>query len=351
MAILFLYLGAFLIFVFSLKIKNKEDASILDKNFSNSLKTLFIFLIVLSHILGALSYNGVLSKPLALFRFAMGQMCVTPFFLISGFGLFEGYKKYGNSYNKKVFLNHFLKILMFTAICLVPYLIYDLLVNGTKPFYVYPLAFIGLTNLGNQNWFIFAILFVYLFTFLVGLLKIKNNYWNLLIITLGCVAYIVAFRLLGYGSYWYDTILAFPVGILFSINKAKIEKWLSKKSVPIILFFVSIILYVLWKLLCEKFAIIRDFHALYSLPLIVFVSIGIVCASKIFTARNNLLVFFGINSWPLFLMHMLPILLLKPLGMNDSVFYILSFVASLVLSIPFALLFKLIEKKIFKRFA
>lgn len=346
MVIIFLYLAVFLVFILSLR-PRKDDNEILDKNFTNAIKTLFILLIVLSHILNTVHYNdgSILAKGLGIFRGAMGQMCVAPFLFISGYGLFEGYKKHGDAYNKKIFINHFLKIWLFTIICLIPYFIYDPIVNGARPIGDYFLTLIGLKSLGNQSWFIFAILFVYLITFLVGLFKFKNKWINCLIITMLCIGYAVVFKLLGYGSYWYNTIISFPIGIAISLSKDQISKMFVKKRNAIIFLCSSLILYGLCYVLISKTNVPElVFETLQNLLVIV----GIISFSRLFTAKKSILLYFGINSWPLFLLHMFPILIFKNVLSNSNLFYVLSFFCSLILTIPFAFLLNRLSKAVFK---
>ena len=345
MAIFGLYLLSIVCFGLTLR-PNKKENTFLDKNFSNSIKTLFIFFIILSHIVGFYisKYEGVLSNELYLFRNFMGQIIVTPFFFISGFGIFEAYRRKGNDYNKELFFNHFLKILLFTTICLVPYLIYDLIVYGPRPFYHYLLCPFGITSLGNEHWFIFAILFVYLLTFFIGLFVKNNIFIKLALITVGCIGYIIVCVILGLESYFYNTIIAFPLGAIVSIFKNKIMLSLRKVPVAIATLAISIILYSLFTYLDWK-GLMPD-HIDYFLRNVFFV-IGLVSFSRLFTAKASILQYFGINSWPLYLLHMLPILLFRELIPNHSAFYVTCFFVSLLLTIPFSILFNLISKKVF----
>ena len=99
--------------------------------------------------------------------------------------------------------------------------------------------------MGNQDWFIFAILFTYLITFLIGLFKFKNKYFNLLFITIACIGYILVFKFLGYGNEWFNTIIAFPMGAFISLNKDRIEKIFKKTYIPILSLVSSLVLYVI----------------------------------------------------------------------------------------------------------
>ena len=96
MTIVILYAFVFCLFFGFLRINRDSGFS---KDYSTAIKGLFILLIVLSHTLNYIPYYGFGSTAITYFRRIMGQFCVSPFFFISGFGLFEGYKKNGNEYN------------------------------------------------------------------------------------------------------------------------------------------------------------------------------------------------------------------------------------------------------------
>lgn len=342
MSIIFLYLGVFALFLISLRFDKRESKTLLNREFCTGVRTLFIFLIVLSHILNSHSYTGFLSYPLSLFRNALGQMVVVPFFLFSGFGIFEGYKKKGNSYWKSILFNHFLKIIVFTFVCLIPFFIYDSIINGFHPFGHYVLSLVGLANLGNQDWFIFAILCCYLFSIIPGLLGIKNNTVKFIIISIGCIIYYILSLLFGRETYTFNTIICFPLGCLTSLLFGKISPLFAKPKNSVMVLIASSLLFASISFAYFKFgSAIQHTSAILRC---LFFSTLIISLSSIFTCKRNISFWFGVNSWPLFVLHMFPILIFQNLELNDSVYYVVAFVGSLIITIPFGILFSFTNK-------
>ena len=346
MSAVFFYLVIFVIFILSLRLKSRDNQTLLEKPFTDSIKNLFIFLIVFLHMFNAIPYDGLLSNELLLFRKILGQACVAPFFFISGFGIFEGYKKNGSKYNKSIFINHFLKILLFSFLCLIPYIIYDVVTNGFRPFYIYPLCSIGLATIGNPTWFVFAILFVYFISWLVGLIKFKKLYLNLVIISLFIIVYIVVLKLLHFEPYWYDTIIMFSVGGLFSILLKKINSLLSKKVLSIFLIVLPLPLYIFAWYELRKVNFLDPLGMFILSTLLI---ISITAFSKWFTAKGIVFLFFGKNSWPLYYLHLLFIMIFSSLSLNNTFQYLLIIVSSLIAAFAYTYFFKLIEHKLFQK--
>ena len=333
------YFTVIVLFAFSFRIK--KDNGFLDKNSSDVIKGLFILLIVFSHILNAFPYSGFGSLPLKIFRGILGQLCVSMFFFISGYGIFSSIDKNGNKYSKSILSNRLFRLFIYTSISLVPFFIYSAILGKNHPISDYFLAFIGLKSFGNvTTWFIFAIFVCYLLTGIVFLFSFKNKFIPVCIISSGTIIYVVVMYFLKMEYYWWDTIVCFPFGIIAWMSKNKINDLLSKKKfIPFIVMAISIsIVGVLqWS----------------GIPLIIkmpftnfFFCLFFVALTKVFALKSSFFCFLGRASWAVYLMHLFVVCCFTDIGTipNEWINYLVLFVSAVLIGIPFFYLYKLLDK-------
>lgn len=207
-----------------------------------TIKGFFVVLVLLSHTRGAYPHeidylsNFVLKN--------IGQLMVTMFFFYSGFGIFESFKTKPN-YGVTFFKHRILKTLIHFDVALVFYILIGLLFKHHYPLRNYITCWIGWDSIGNSNWFIFATLVLYggvYFYYIYTLIKKTNDLKPLIIIvTIISLLYIVGMRVLGRGGFWYDTILCFSVGMIYSMYKSKIELAVFQKGYFLSLFYILIL--------------------------------------------------------------------------------------------------------------
>lgn len=340
MPILF-YAVAIVLLLISLRFK--KDDGFLDKNSSNVIKGFFILLIVFSHILNAFPYHGVMSHPLAIFRAILGQLVVTMFFFISGYGIMYSIDSKGNAYSKSIITNRFLRILIYTIISLVPFFIYAACLNKQHPVQDYFLAIIGLRSFGNETWFILAILVCYALSTMVYLFKWKNNYVPAIVISAGIIVYIVLAYFFLRKSHTYNTIIAFLFGLFAYLFKNKINGLLlRKKFVPYLTMVISVIAVVTLRsfvsprlpnnvLQLGEMTISNFFFCLF------FVSL-----TKVFTLKSRPLSYLGKASYAIFLMHRIVICCFQDIGTipNEHLNYLVIFAAAVLVGIPMYYIYK-----------
>lgn len=128
----------------------------------------------------------------------------------------EAIKNKGNTYIAKMPRNRILPTLLNFDIAVLCFVIVDLLLDIQINFAQVLLSLTGWDSVGNSNWYIFVILICYIITYLF------INEKRLLLGT--TMFFVVAATLLlsGKPEWWYNTILSYPAGILFSKNKEKI---------------------------------------------------------------------------------------------------------------------------------
>lgn len=316
----------------------------MDKSSSTTLKGFFILLIVFSHILNNFAYTGHFSSVLWLFRSIMGQLVVSLFFFISGYGILYSVDKNDDVYSRSLVTNRVLRIIFYMAISLIPYFIYCAWLNKTHPASDYFLAIIGLTSFGNSRWFVFAILVCYFVSSLFFFFHYKHKVIPVLLITVSIVMYIVIFVLLNKSTYEYNTIICFPLGLFTGLYRDKINKLLDKKPLTISLLPISVGVVVL------------DYYlSRFGLPDLLLMTISniffclfFVCLTKIFTLKSPVLEYLGNASFAIFIMHMFVVNCFVDLGTipNEWLNYFVLFTTSVLIGIPFYYLYKVIDKYI-----
>ena len=148
------------------------NAAYLSPDRTTSIKGIFVLLVFLSHannyLLSMPAYTAdVLNQPYVNFQSHLGQGVVVMFLFYSGYGVMESIKKKGALYVHAIPKRRILKTLLHFDIAVLLYLFLDLALGTLarrSPLTVL-LAFTGWTSLGNSNWYIFAVLMLYLFTF------------------------------------------------------------------------------------------------------------------------------------------------------------------------------------------
>ncbi len=142
----------------------------------------------------------------------LGYLCVAVFFFCSGYGMYTSSRK------KEGFFDSYLRRRILPIFCpaLVMWLVFFITqkirkVHIDKPFII---------NVDPHEWYIPAILYCYVF-FLICFHLIKNEKRGMALLWVSAVAYIAAMVLMGFGTWWYNTILLFPVGVNFARNYEK----------------------------------------------------------------------------------------------------------------------------------
>ena len=337
------YLLLFILFAVSLRFR--KDDVFLDRKSSNVIKGFFILLIVFTHILNAFPYDGFMSTPLAWFRSILGQLCVSMFFFLSGYGILYSVEEKGDIYSKSIFTNRFLRILFYTIIALIPFFIYSACLGTNHSVYDYFLSIIGLSSFGNSSWFLFAILVCYFLCSVVYLFNYNNKYIPVIIISCGVIAYIFIMYFLGEPHYKWDTIVCFVYGMIIAIFKEKVNKFLSKKWPLFIFLVVSIAVVIV--LQCVVILKPEYLPVIFEMWFVnAFFCLFFVCLTKIFVLTSRILSYLGKASYSIFIMHMFVINSFVDLGSisNEWFNYLVLFIASPLVGIPIYYVYKIMDK-------
>ena len=321
-------------------LKGNNNENYMSINTTTCIKGIFVFFILLSHSMQYVNYNNKIDILYTLFQNKMGQLIVCMFLFYSGYGIYESIKKKGQSYIKRLPKDRILKLLIHFDIALVFYYILSLIIGTKYGFKQIVLSLIGWDSLGNSNWFIFAILVCYFISYLCFSL-IKKDRISIAFVTAFSVAYILLMRQFK-PTFWFDTILCFPLGMIFSYCR----EWIERKFLN-----NNIIYYILLTLTSCVFFFFLKYQNIYTLLLnsMVF-SILIVLITFKIDINNKILLWLGKNVFNIYILQRIPMTLLSHFfNFPSYVFVLLAFIIVVIISIMFDKLLSFVDSIFFKK--
>lgn len=339
---MFLYFAYLIIFILvCLSIKKKSSVGdFLEIETTKNFSGFFVLFVFLAHF----SQYSVSPKYIQILQKTMGQLIVVPFLFVSGYGVTLGFLN--KPYYKKTFIQRRILPLYFQfAVAVFLYCILDFAITRDVPsekIKTYILSFTGFKNVGNSNWYVVAIIFCYLTSFL-GF--IKNSKFSIWISFFLICAYVISMYILEFEFHWFNTVFAYFAGELCAYHKDKILKQLFKFNegyvcivlLEIILFGGLFIMY--WLL---KNDLLRSIF--YNLVSAAFCLLFATLTFK-FDFNQPLFSFLGKHIFSIYILQRIPMILFSKFINNSFLLFILCLCITLIL----AVIFDLGVKKIFKK--
>lgn len=283
---------------------NHEDC--LKKEYTDSIKGIFIIVVFYSHILPFLEdagaeFSPILDNPSNRLIHRIGQLMVVMFLFYSGYGVMESIKNKGDKYVKAIPVKRVLSTLVNYAIAVTVFLVMDILLGIDFSLKQYLLSLVAWESIGQSNWYIFAILYCYISTFIsFSIISNKKHafYANaLLLLIYIIVLYIFKER------WWYNTVPAYLAGMIVSLNKKEILSMLDKHYAGCII--VLTCLFVL----CFHF---RNLTVFYLILSFIFALLLLTITYK-FVIKSHILSWCGKNLFQLYIYQRLPMVALLTL--------------------------------------
>ena len=313
------------------KTNNIDEVQYIDAlsiNRTTCVNGMFVILVFLSHFCQYVDTSLIpYFQPYLFLQSHLGQLIVAPFLFYSGYGIMEQIKTKGKSYIDDIPRKRVLKTWLHFSLAVVLFLIVSCFMDEHYPFSQIILSFFAWESIGNSNWYIFAILFLYIATYLGFKLTTNRRISFVLIILLSC-SYIVAMNYIKDGSWWYDTILCYPAGMVLSNNKERIKKSLNIYT-PFILFLIT-----------STFYIFKSNLIAHELLAIIF-CLDIVFITRFIKIENSILLFLGKHTFEIYILQRIPMILLQK-RMGGYAYLLLS----LIVSMGLAVIFKKLERKV-----
>lgn len=136
------------------------------------------------------------------------------------------------------------------------------------------------------------------------------------------------------GTWWYDTILAYPAGYVYANYKSQVERIIKKHYMPILI--MSIFVFYITHDYCPFFRGITP-----NVMAITFALIIVLITMRI-RISNKLLIWFGVNLFPLYIYQRIPMIALQTLVGKEYISQapVLFLLVSLIITCCIAYLYK-----------
>lgn len=212
--------------------KEKHSNSLLDRERTwhdyispqktTSIKGLFVILVFFSHYSPYFVHtvsDAFLYEKIANF----GQLMVVMFLFCSGYGVMESAQKKGLNYVINMPVQRIIKLTVDYSAAMILFIIMNTCYGKTYNLKHILLSFIDLADVGNRNWYFFAVLCTYIFSYIALMVSKNNKYISASIVTVLCLVYIIVVQ--AYREFWwFDTILCYAFGMWFSVFREVFEK-------------------------------------------------------------------------------------------------------------------------------
>lgn len=273
--------------------------------------------------------------------YLLGNIAVSLFFCFSGYGLIKSYQKKGQSY----FINGYWRkkvenLVIPYCILNIIYIIWDTFIDR-KSYSINEIIFSFFNaTIMKVGWYTVVILILYFFIyFIYHILKVKEN--KKIFILFGTEFMLIFFLfVIGCGSWWYCSILAFTVGIAVGGNLFGIKRFINKVGTMCILV-IFIILYIITIRIGLYDGVIFLLIKMWISVAICYIYYGIF---KQVWIKNSFLKLLGKNSFLVYLIHPMFARIWDYIGFDSNrnlIFIVSQILFSLLFSISY---YKIVDK-------
>lgn len=248
-----------------------------------------------------------------------------------------------NRYLKQFPINRILKILINFDIAIILYLVMNIVLGIKYTSWQIVGSFIGLTSVGNSNWYIFTILIMYIVTYL-GAMFWKEDYQKIaLTVSVFSILYIMIIQATRLPSRFCSTVCCYALGIWIVLYKNKLIKFLQKKII------LKAIVLVIPILLTYK---LRDNNYFMNFNSIFFV-LFIICFLSQFKIKSRVLYFLGRHAFSIYILQRIPMIIISDLlVIEESRIYLvimLEFVITVGIAVFFEKSIVIVDKMLFNQ--
>ncbi len=325
---------------------------------TDSIKGIFAIIILFSHMRGYLPEPGEHDRLFYAALDSLGQLMVVMFMLYSGYGVMESLKRDREKYYRTFLTHRVLKVWLMFAIAVTLFLLLSIALGKKYPDANYIWCWIGWESIVNSNWFVFDILALYLLTYLA--LSVANRLkLNLKVCALAVFGLVICFdlslRVAEKEPYWFDTILAYPVGMLFSLFRKAIERL--SRGYRWFLWFGGCVLVFLLLTMLTRSQLLQGHAALKVLNHLLFIcassffALALVFATMKLKLDNRALRWLGVNAFAIYILQRLSMIVCTYFGLNDNslIFSAIVIPSTLLIAAVFTAATNRMNQRLFRR--
>lgn len=302
----------------------RTNSVALSREQTNMVNGVFVMLVFLRHFKQYISCGPYDSIFWSVDTF-LDQTIVTTFLLYSGYGMMVSLKNkpdYARSIPKRIF-----KVWFAFAVAVCLFLIENLFLGEYFGVRRILYAFIGWESVGNSNWYVFAILFLYFATFIGGGCKTANG--TLAVMFISCTLYILLMKAKDKGNWYYDTIFCYFAGMVLGAFSEEIMGLLKNPGLYLAVLVCSVVAF--W--ICRT----REF-----LPYIIRLELrNILFAVLVFLVTlklqigNPVLDWLGRYTFEIYILQRLPMRALANRDLNEYIYFLVCLVITGILAVVF----------------
>ena len=295
----------------------------LSRNVTSAINGLFISIVFLSHLRSYIpeaSFAATDGTALLVMTF-LGQLIVATFLFFSGFGAMQSIKKRGFSYVWSFPAHRILSFLLDVWLALGMYMLVRIVMGWKLPSVPsFLLAMVGWNSIGNSNWYIFAILMSWVFTYVAfRLFPREGQRWMAIsAVILLMLGYIYVLRAEEMPARFYNTILCYPAGMVLSLCIDALGDVLGRVRHPRLTWVAgfggALLLFLLVYYCGPKGAVFYNLRAISFALLVAVVSYATTSVSVPFLWAGN-------NLFYLYIYQRIPMILLRPLANRSTLLY------------------------------
>ncbi len=318
------------------------NADYLTRESTQTVNGLFILLVFISHFTSYIDQAGLLNQWYLRFNQSMRQLVVVPFLLYSGYGVgicLKNRSGYAGSLLKKRVPRVWIQFAI--AVCL--YAILRLSLGGTVTARKFLLSVLGWDGLGNSNWYVVTILFLYLATalsFLAFPPKNREQMYRGLLMLCAVSSIYIAVMDMEKRTWWYNTMFCYMVGMLLAFERDSLEKFLCNRRRYLITLAAVLTAFCIFHHFWLKSMIF------YQITACLFAVLLVLFTMKV-RIRNRFLNYCGKHLFSLFILQRLPMIALQKtrLAAHTGIY----FTVCLLVTFALSALFDYLESKTVKR--
>ena len=327
------------------KVKNEFFTDYCSPKNTSTANAVFSVLIFISHGVTYIDMNNSLDDAYLGIKTFLAQGVVVTYLFYSGFGIMESIKKKGYIYVKRMPIDRFFKLWYQFALMLCLFIVANLFMKKNFLITDNLLAFTGYTSIGNDNWYLFVTFALYIIVYLAFIICRKYHVLAIIgVFSLTC-AFILFEIKLELPRRYFDTILCFPLGMLFSKLKPIIDKIVMKNDI------IWIITTTASFVVCMFGSQNRDEHLIFRMLFMCCAPVFITLLMMKIQCRSTILDWFGNHIFSFFMLQRIPMRLLEYLNFNKSpyLFMCLALFGTVVLSTIVDEVITKLDKVIFKK--
>lgn len=323
--------------------ENKFHTDYMSKENTGAVNGIFVVLVFLRHFSQYVKFSdGLVDQLFVKLNGYMGQLLVTTFLFYSGYGIMCSIMSKGSDYVRQIPKKRILSVLIHFDIAVALFLICDIILGKHYDLKTVLLAFTGWTSIGNSNWYIFAVIILYFIVFLSFTVFKKSKTVGFIMTTALTVMFVFVMIIVKRPDYCYNTVICYPLGMLYALLKEKIDKALMKND---IIYFSSLAICFAALVLLYRYN--RNGVEEHSMWSSMFAILVVMVSMKV-KLNNPFIKLMGNHVFGIYILQRIPMMIFANLGIasNRYVFLILSFLATLPLTFIFDRLMAELDKKL-----